>query len=166
MYRIRYGSGTLALAVLLLLGWATAGADSREIRAVVVRVVDGDTIRVQVDGRTETVRYIGVNSPELHHPARGAEPGGAEAAAVNRGLVEGRPVRLVLDVRSHDRHRRLLAYVYVEDTMANAEMVRLGYAQAMTVPPNVRHERLFRDLERQARASGRGLWSAAATPAP
>ena len=80
------------------------------------------------------------------------------AATVNRGLVEGRRVRLELDVRTRDRWGRLLAYVWAGDTMVNAELVRLGYAQVMTVPPNVRYQELFVKLQREAREAGRGLW--------
>jgi micrococcal nuclease len=148
------------LALLLLLpllgpGSAPAGA---AIEGTVVRVVDGDTIHVQLADRVEKVRYIGVDSPEIHHPVKGEEPGGRAAASVNRGLVEGRRVRLELDVRTRDRWGRLLAYVWVGDTMINAELIRLGYAQVMTVPPNVRYQDLFVKLGREAREAGRGLW--------
>jgi len=132
--------------------------------AIVLRSIDGDTIRVDLAGRRETVRYIGVDAPELHHPRKGEEPGGRAAAAVNRALVEGKPVRLELDVRPRDRHGRLLAYVWLRgddghEVMANAEIVRRGYAHVATVPPNVRHAALFRSLEREARHEERGLWA-------
>ena len=123
-----------------------------------VRVVDGDTIYVQLADRVEKIRYIGVNTPEIHHPIKGEEPGGREAAAMNRRLVGGRHVRLEMDVRSRDRYGRLLAYVWLGDTMVNAELVRRGYAQVMTVPPNVRYQDLFVKLQREARDAGRGLW--------
>jgi micrococcal nuclease len=77
---------------------------------------------------------------------------------MNRRLVGGRHVRLELDVRSRDRYGRLLAYVWLGDTMVNAELVRRGYAQVMTVPPNVRYQDLFVKLQREARDAGRGLW--------
>ena len=148
----------LALLLLLpLLGAGSAHAGAA-IEGTVVRVVDGDTIHVQLADRVERVRYIGVDSPEIHHPVRGEEPGGRAAATVNRGLVEGRRVRLELDVRTRDRWGRLLAYVWVGDTMINAELIRLGYAQVMTVPPNVRYQDLFVKLQREAREAGRGLW--------
>ena len=108
--------------------------------------------------RVEKVRYIGVNTPEIHHPRKGEEPGGREAAEVNRELVHDRQVRLDTDVRERDRYGRLLAYVWVGDTMINAELVRRGYAQVMTVPPNVRHQMLFVKLQREARDAERGLW--------
>ena len=100
----------------------------------------------------------GVNAPEVHHPRKGEEPGGREAAAVNRALVDGQAVRLETDVRSRDRYGRLLAYVWIGDTMINAELVRRGYAQVMTVPPNVKHQALFLKLQREAREARRGLW--------
>ena len=153
------------LAALILLATAAAAA-APPLAGPVVRVVDGDTIRVRIGGRIERVRYIGINTPELHHPRRGAEPGGREAARMNRELLGDRPVRLELDVQSHDRYGRLLAYVWVGDRMVNAELVRLGYAQVMTVPPNIRYRAVFFALEREARAAGRGLWAAAAPSPP
>jgi micrococcal nuclease len=149
--------GLLTLLVVLL---ATATAAHESLDGTVVRVVDGDTIQVRLADRLEKVRYIGVNAPELHHPRKGEEPGGREAAIVNRELVAGRHVRLETDVQTRDRYGRLLAYVWVGDTMVNAELVRRGYAQVMTMPPNVRHQALFVSLQRQAREAGRGLWAA------
>ncbi|MGH7303179.1 MAG: thermonuclease family protein, partial [Candidatus Rokuibacteriota bacterium] len=131
------------LLVLLLPLLAAASAGAGPIEGTVVRVVDGDTIHVQLAEHVEKIRYIGVNTPEIHHPTRGEEPGGREAAEVNRRLVVGRRVRLELDVRTRDRNGRLLAYVWVGDTMVNAELIRRGYAQVMTVPPNVRYQDLF-----------------------
>jgi micrococcal nuclease len=128
------------------------------LEGAVVRVVDGDTIHVRIGDRVETVRYIGVNTPEVHHPLRGEEPGGREASAVNRQLVAGKHVRLELDVQERDRYRRMLAYVWIGEMMINAELVRLGYAQVMTIPPNVRHQALLVKLQRDARDARRGLW--------
>ena len=144
----------LLLLPLLVAGSASAGP----LEGVVVRVVDGDTIYVQLADRVEKIRYIGMNTPEIHHPTKGEQPGGREAAEMNRRLVGGKRVRLELDVRSRDRYGRLLAYVWLGDTMVNAELVRRGYAQVMTVPPNVRYQNLFVKLQREARDAGRGLW--------
>ena len=146
------------LSLLLLALLLAPAAPGEAIEGTVVRVVDGDTIHVKLWERVEKVRYIGVNTPETHHPTRGEEPGGREAAEMNRRLVVGQRVRLELDVRARDRHGRLLAYVWVGDLMVNAELVRLGYAQVMTVPPNVKHQELFVKLQREARDAGRGLW--------
>lgn len=150
------------LAVLLvLLATTVVLAQHAPLEGTVVRVVDGDTIHVRIGERIEKVRYIGVNTPEVHHPSKGEEPGGREAAEVNRGLVSAKRVWLELDVQQRDRYGRLLAYVWVGDLMINAELVRRGYAQVMTVPPNVRHQDLFLTLQRDARQAGRGLWKRA-----
>ena len=153
----------VALVILLGAMVPVAAQAPAGLEALVVRVVDGDTIHVRVNGRVEKVRYIGMNTPELHHPTRREEPGGRQAHAANRRLVEGKRVRLDLDVQSRDRYGRLLAYVWIGDTMVNAELIRLGYAQVMTVPPNVRHQALFLQLQRDAREAGRGLWGLPAT---
>jgi micrococcal nuclease len=144
-------TATLALLALLVATPAQTDPARSGLDALVVRVVDGDTIHVKIGERTEKVRYIGVNSPEIHHPKRGVEPGGREAAQVNRRLVNSQRVRLELDVQERDRYRRLLAYVWVGDLMINAELVRRGCAQVMTVPPNVRHQQMFLELQRAAR---------------
>jgi len=149
------------LSVLLALPlalWAPGAAGARVLEGAVVRVVDGDTIHVRIGTLVEKVRYIGVNTPELRHPTRGEEPGGRDAAELNRQLVAGKRVRLELDVQERDRYGRLLAYVWVGDLMVNAELVRRGYAQVMTVPPNVRYQELLLKLQRDARQTGRGLW--------
>jgi micrococcal nuclease len=126
----------------------------------VLGVVDGDTIEVCcVRGKHEKVRYIGVNTPETKHPGKGVEPLGKEAAEVNRRLVGGHDIRLEFDVEQRDRYGRLLAYVYLEDgTFVNAWLVQNGYAQVMTIPPNVRYQELFLSLQREAREARRGLW--------
>jgi micrococcal nuclease len=158
-------SASVAVAVVLaaiaaVLGAYTARgtASAPALEGLVVRVVDGDTIHVGIGDRVEKVRYIGVNTPETHDPRRGVEAGGLEAHEANRQLVTGKRVRLELDVQERDRYGRLLAYVWVGDVMVNAELVRLGYAQVMTVPPNVRYQDLLLARERDARQSGRGLW--------
>ena len=135
----------------------------RDEIGTVVRTVDGDTIYVRLAGGVEKVRYIGIDTPEVHHPTRGEEPGGRAATEVNRRLLGREPVRLETDVQLRDRYGRLLAYVWVRrpegEVMVNAELVRLGYAAVMTVPPNVRHAELFRKLAAEAREQHRGLWA-------
>jgi micrococcal nuclease len=122
----------------------------------VVRVADGDTIRVALaGGREERVRYIGIDTPEITADECYAD----EATAFNARLVAGRRVRLVLDAEERDRYGRLLAYVYAGEVLVNAELVREGYAQPLTVPPNVRFEDRFARLARDARLAGKGLWA-------
>lgn len=127
-----------------------------------VRVVDGDTIQVQVGGTRERVRYIGVDTPESVKPGSPVECHGKAAARENQRLVAGERVRLVRDVEARDRYGRLLAYVYRErdDRFLNAALVRGGFARPLTIPPNVRHADDFVRLAREARRSRRGLWRA------
>jgi micrococcal nuclease len=131
-------------------------------RAQVVRVVDGDTIRVRLGGRTERVRYIGVDTPESVKPGTPVQCYAKRAAAANAALVAGRSVRLVGDVEQRDRYGRLLAYVYREPDGAfvNAVLVRDGYARTLTIAPNVAHAHQLAQLAQTARRSGRGLWRA------
>ena len=117
-------------------------------------MVDGDTIVVG----EERVRLIGIDTPESVKPGTPVECFAREASAFLERLVEGRRVRLELDVEERDRYGRLLAYVYRDDLFVNAEMVARGYATVATFPPNVRHVQRFLRLQRDARANGRGLW--------
>jgi endonuclease YncB( thermonuclease family) len=119
-----------------------------------VHIIDGDTIDVLLDGRSHTVRYIGVDTPERDAPFY------TEATAANAELVEGQTVILVRDVSETDRFGRLLRYVYLSDgTFVNAELLRRGYAQAVTFPPDVSHAEEFADLQTEAAAAGLGLWA-------
>jgi micrococcal nuclease len=121
--------------------------------AKVVRIIDGDTIEVDIGGIAFEVRYIGIDSPEA------GDPLGPEATEANRQLVEYKTVRLVMDTSELDDFDRLLRYVYVDDLLVNAELVRLGYAQAVSYPPNVAHDDLFAEMESQARQARLGLWA-------
>ena len=123
------------------------------------RVIDGDTIEVRMpDGHTEVVRYVGMNTPEVHHPEKGEEPGGRAAKTLNETLLKGKRLELVFDVQTRDRYGRLLAYVYANGEHVNAALVERGYAAAATYPPNVCFTERFRSLERHAREGRRGLW--------
>ena len=128
---------------------------ARAALARVRHVIDGDTV---VLDNGEHVRYIGINTPGIDRYYY------EEAREFNRSLVEGREVRLEYDVERRDHYQRLLAYVWLDDAMVNLELARNGFANAMTVPPNVRYEALFRDAEQTARKAGRGLWARAAVP--
>ncbi len=148
------------LVLLLILLPAPVSSQSDPAVVQVVRVIDGDTIQVCCIARKrEKVRYIGINTPETKHPTKGVEYYGKEAAKANRKLVEDKTVILTFDVEQRDRYGRLLAYVFLEDgTFLNAWLVEHGFAQVMTVPPNVKHQELFLKLQREARDEGRGLW--------
>ncbi len=125
---------------------------------LVTRVVDGDTIDVLIDGENKRVRYIGVNTPETVHPSKPVECFGAEASSKNKELVAGKQVRLVKDVSETDKYGRLLRYVYVDDIFVNLTLVKEGYANVSTYPPDVAYNDVFLSAEQEARKLGTGLW--------
>jgi micrococcal nuclease len=131
--------------------------------AAVVRVVDGDTIIVRLGSQDMRLRYIGIDTPETVRPGHPVEWLGPEASEANRRLVEGRTAVLEKDVSETDRFGRLLRYVWLRDDddwlMVNHELVRLGYAQVTTIPPDVKYADLFLEAQREAREAGRGLWA-------
>ncbi len=166
MSRVRLIFGLVVLAVAVYT--ATAGssdpappASSSASSGTVTRVVDGDTIHVDVGGRDEDVRYIGVDTPESVKPGTPVQCFAKRASAFNKHLVAGERVRLVRDAEERDRYGRLLAYVYRarDDLFVNATLVTGGYAVPLTIPPNVAHADEFRTLAAVARRKGRGLWS-------
>jgi micrococcal nuclease len=127
--------------------------------AQVVAVVDGDTIHVRYGGQTYRLRYIGIDTPELEHDGTPADWLGMEAKAKNEMLVAGKNVFLEKDVSETDRYGRLLRYVWVGDTMINGELVRQGYAQAVSFPPDVKYLQWLRQLQQEAEEKGIGLWA-------
>jgi micrococcal nuclease len=148
-----------ALAALLLGRGDSSTASS--LHGQVVRVVDGDTIRVRLDGgRTERVRYIGIDTPESVKPGTPVQCFAKKASHFNASLVSGRQVTLKTDVEERDRYGRLLAYVYADGRFVNRELVARGYARTLTIPPNVAHADEFARLARRAREAGVGLWQA------
>jgi len=155
----------LLLAIVVLLrpweSWDAFGGDSpRSVSTYVTRVVDGDTVEVQLDGEEEDVRYIGIDTPETVKPEEPVECFGPQASDFNHRLVERQRVRLVFDEERRDVYGRLLAYVYLEDRFVNAELVRRGLARTLTIPPNDRFAGRLKRLEIAAARSGRGLWGA------
>jgi micrococcal nuclease len=135
----------------------------RVVVVTVEKVIDGDTLLARgLPKGTELVRLIGVNAPETGKGRTVSECFGAESARwLTEQLARGSRLRLEFDVGERDRFGRLLAYAYRPDgTFVNAALVRSGYAQTMTIPPNVAHAADFRALERTARRDGRGLWGA------
>jgi len=153
----------LLLAVLLALSGALAWAGET---GKVVATVDGDTIKVDLAGHTETVRLIGIDTPETVHPQKPVEYFGKEASAFTRSMTLGKVVRLEDDSQDNnrDKYGRLLRYVFLPDgKLLNAEIIAQGYGFAYTRFPFMRLEE-FRALERQARDANRGLWGGLGVP--
>jgi micrococcal nuclease len=131
--------------------------------ARVVRPVDGDTVVVEIDGREERVRLIGIDTPESVAPERPVECFGPEAKARTAALLPaGTAVRLERDVEARDKYDRLLAYVFraEDDLLVNLVLVEEGYAESVAYPPNVARQGELDAAEVAARRTGRGLWPA------
>jgi micrococcal nuclease len=144
------------------------------VEARVLEVIDGDTIKVSIEEAIYTVRYIGMDAPETRYPGRPVEWMGREATLVNRALVEDNTVLLEEDISETDRFGRLLRYVWVGDLLVNEVLVRQGYAQVSTYPPDVKYQERLLSAQEVAIEAGRGLWGptptatteATATPTP
>lgn len=177
------GRGSLALllivAAILLRPWdsdtarrlfaiseeASGDGASRQLTGRVVRAVDGDTLEVRLDGgATETVRVIGVDTPETVKPDTPVQCFGPRASRFEHRTVEGRRVRLLTGVEPRDFYGRLLAYVWVEgrpqERFLEVELLRRGLARTLTFHPNDRFAGRFERLERNAARAGKGLWNA------
>lgn len=150
---------------------ADGPAQSATDEAAVVRVIDGDTIEVEIDGGTFTVRYIGMDTPETKAPNTPVEFMGPQATAANAGLVEGATVYLERDVSDTDRFGRLLRYVWLDRgeqgwLLVNLRLVERGFAQVSTFPPDVKYQDLFLAAQQEARDGAVGLWGTVPTEPP
>jgi micrococcal nuclease len=125
----------------------------------VVRVVDGDTLIVNIEGVEERVRLIGVDTPESMHPDEGKNsPLGDIASEFTKNALEGCSVAIEIDVQDRDQYGRLLAYVYVDGIMFNKILLYEGMAQMATFPPNVKYVEEFKEIQKGAVEAGRGFW--------
>lgn len=127
----------------------------------VVRVVDGDTIVLPIDGADVKVRLLGINAPESVHAdeSKNTEEGRI-ASAYLKDLLEGKEVFVEYDVEALDQYGRILAYVYLDDetTMVNADLIQKGYAKVVRIEPNIKYYEKLKELEEEAKALGLGIW--------
>jgi micrococcal nuclease len=122
---------------------------------VVNKVMSGDTIQIE---NGETVKYIGVETPDLNLKEGGSEFFARQAFKYNQKLVFMKKVRLEFDVERKDKEGRTLAYVFVKNVFVNAELVKLGYARTNVIPPNDKYKNVLFDYEKKAQQSEKGLW--------
>jgi micrococcal nuclease len=130
----------------------------------VIKVVDGDTIDVLINGQKQTVRLIGINTPETVDPRRPVQCFGKEASNETKRLLEGKQVYLTKDVSETDKYNRILRLVYLplengQMLFVNDYLVRQGFASNYTYPPDIKFDSQFRQAEKEARDNNRGLWS-------
>jgi len=147
------------LAAASVTGWwmgdqrRTASSEYR-----VVRVLDGDTMIVARGRSRETIRFLGVDTPETHHPRKPVQCYGPEAAAYTQRRLTGRTVRLEDDIEQRDVYGRRLAYVYVDGHRFEDELLTKGYARLLVIEPNHAHARVMLEEELAAKRAHRGLW--------
>lgn len=169
--------GLSALILCILAGYMALGVGtspmsypredfSKDTAYPVLKVVDGDTVKLDDEGKDTTVRLIGVDTPETVHPNNPVEAFGKEASAFTQNLLTGESVYLRFDGDKTDKYGRLLAYLYraPDGLFVNLEIVRQGYGHAYTQFP-FKHMELFRAYERRAREAGKGLWGETAVEA-
>ncbi len=162
LYQKKFIPVLIAFLVLLLQFLPNYKVSQKSNTCLVKRIVDGDTIELE---NGQIVRYIGIDTPELHHPKKEIECFATAAAEFNKNLVEGKIVYLEKDVSETDRYKRLLRYVYIVDESSpsskifvNQKMVEEGYASAATFPPDVKYAELFNTLQEAARKNNKGMW--------
>ncbi|MFA6017283.1 MAG: thermonuclease family protein [Patescibacteria group bacterium] len=130
----------------------------------VIRIVDGDTIEIEGNKK---VRYIGINTPELHDPRKPIECFGQAASDENKRLVEGKEIYIQKDVSEVDKYKRLLRYIWIADPLTasdeaifvNDYLIRQGFAQVSTYPPDVKYQDQFLEAQKEAQENKRGLWN-------
>ncbi len=136
-------------------GGASVDFNPIKYKVKVIKVIDGDTIKIEGD---KVVRYIGIDTPETFHPSKPVQCYGKEASDKNKELVEGKEVKLEKDVSETDKYSRLLRYVWLGDMLVNEYLVREGYAQSSSYPPDVKYQDRFIEAQRLAREEKKGLW--------
>ena len=135
-------------------------SSSTPVSVDLVRVVDGDTILVSIEGKEEYVRYIGIDTPEQYKDKE-PECFSAEAINFNRSLLDGySKVQLVADKEGRDKYNRLLRYVYAGEVFINAKLLQDGYAKTLSIKPNTRYAQKFKNFEKEAKKEKLGLWRA------
>lgn len=141
----------------------TTTANPTDTNAVVVRVIDGDTVDLRFGNRRERVRLIGIDTPETKKPNTPIQCFGPEASDFTKHLLEvGTAVLVRRDVEARDDYGRLLGYIYrsSDGMFVNLELARLGYARPLTIDPNNAFASDFVQAARQAEATNLGLWAA------
>lgn len=147
-------------------GYASTDSGAAEFfKGRVIEVIDGDTIKVRLDeGSIETVRYLLIDTPEVHHPKRGMEEMGKDALRANKDIVGSKQVFLETDILQRDRYGRLLAYVWLDKDkkiLVNEKLVEKGFALPLIIPPNEKYVLRIHQALEVASSKGLGLWGRA-----
>ncbi|MFE1244879.1 thermonuclease family protein [Fictibacillus sp. NPDC058756] len=135
-------------------------SEKDRIQVQVLDVVDGDTIKVKVDGKSETVRFLLVDTPESVHPNKPVQPFSKEASKHTEGMLSGSDVELELGIGERDKYGRLLAYVYADGKSVQKSLLEKGLARvAYVFEPNTKYVDDYEKIQKQAQKEGIGIWS-------
>lgn len=143
---------------------ATAASSSSQLQKtyLVTKVIDGDTIEVNINGQLAKLRLIGIDTPETVDPRRAVGCFGKKASDETKRLLEGKSVILTKDVSETDKYNRLLRYVFLPlgngNLFVNDYLIRQGFAKILTYPPDIKYDSRFVQAEKEARDNLRGLW--------
>jgi micrococcal nuclease len=153
----------VAVGLSLLVSCSSGATTENEVLITILKVVDGDTVDIDIKGNTERVRLIGVNTPETKHPTKPIECFGPEASAyLTQLLPKGTHVRIERDIEARDRYGRMLLYLYREsdNLFINLDLVSHGYGTPMSIEPNTFHRNDFVHAAALAETTNEGLWKA------
>jgi micrococcal nuclease len=153
----------VAVGLSLLVSCSSGATTENEVLITVLKVIDGDTVDIDIKGNTERVRLIGVNTPETKHPTKPIECYGPEASAyLTQLLPKGTHVRIERDIEARDRYGRMLLYLYREsdNLFINLDLVSHGYGTPMSIEPNTFHRNDFVHAAALAETTNVGLWQA------
>lgn len=149
----------LVVGIFVYLGNNLGEQSSSRTPAHVEKVADGDTVTVRYkNGDNATVRLIGIDTPETHHPTKPVGCFGPEAEVFTRSALDGKDVELEFDVQRYDKYGRTLAYVYLGGNRFNDELLKQGYAKVLNIEPNSKYARKYAFLQVEAKKSNVGLW--------
>ena len=153
----------VAVGLSLLVSCSSGATTKNEVLITILKVIDGDTVDIDIKGNTERVRLIGVNTPETKHPTKPIECFGPEASAyLTQLLPKGTHVRIERDIEARDRYGRMLLYLYREsdNLFINLDLVSHGYGTPMSIEPNTFHRNDFVHAAALAETTNEGLWKA------
>ena len=153
----------VAIGLSLLASCSSGATTENKVLVRILTVIDGDTVDIEIDGRTERARLIGVNTPETKHPTKPIECFGPEASAyMTQLLPKGTDVRIERDTEARDRYGRMLLYLYrnSDNLFINLDLISRGYGTPMSIEPNTFHRNDFVHAAALAEASNVGLWKA------
>lgn len=138
-------------------------SDGKRIPIELIRVIDGDTIKAELYGAEESIRYIGIDTPEMHFNSNDdPDPFAEEATDFNAKLLANRELSVELDVQHRDKYDRVLGYVWAKDDdgefMVNSQIIRYGFAYLLTIPPDVKYVERFQKALEKAKEEKLNLW--------